>query len=126
MTAPTAVLAPLRRRRGHWIRPLLDLLRPHTALPAPSPAPLPAEEAGHPTGQPPRRHLARPVPCLGRRPKPRPRRLHPADAGMTTAEYAVGTVAACGFAAVLYKVVTSEAVANAVTGLIQRALDAGF
>jgi hypothetical protein len=28
---------------------------------------------------------------------------HPADAGMTTAEYAVGTVAACGFAALLYR-----------------------
>jgi hypothetical protein len=49
-----------------------------------------------------------------------------ADAGMTTAEYAVGTVAACGFAAVLYKVVTSDAVSSAITGLIQRALDAGF
>jgi hypothetical protein len=49
-----------------------------------------------------------------------------ADAGMTTAEYAVGTVAACGFAAVLYKVVTSDAVSKAITGLIQRSLDAGF
>jgi hypothetical protein len=28
------------------------------------------------------------------------------EAGMTTAEYAVGTVAACGFAGVLYKVLT--------------------
>ena len=32
------------------------------------------------------------------------------EAGMTTAEYAVGTVAACGFAGVLYKVVTSHTV----------------
>jgi hypothetical protein len=30
------------------------------------------------------------------------------EAGMTTAEYAVGTLAACGFAAVLYKVETSS------------------
>ncbi|MBC3842946.1 DUF4244 domain-containing protein [Streptacidiphilus sp. 4-A2] len=59
------------------------------------------------------RHLAR---CrLGR---------HPADAGMTTAEYAVGTVAACGFAALLYKVVTSGAVSAAISGLIERALGA--
>ena len=29
-----------------------------------------------------------------------------AEAGMSTAEYAVGTVAACAFAAVLYRVVT--------------------
>ncbi|MGA5702077.1 DUF4244 domain-containing protein [Peterkaempfera bronchialis] len=48
------------------------------------------------------------------------------DAGMTTAEYAVGTVAACGFAAVLYKVVTSDTVSGAITKLVQRALDAGF
>ncbi|WP_377274196.1 DUF4244 domain-containing protein [Peterkaempfera sp. SMS 1(5)a] len=49
-----------------------------------------------------------------------------ADAGMTTAEYAVGTVAACGFAAVLYKVVTSEAVSGAIAKVVQRALDVGF
>jgi hypothetical protein len=48
------------------------------------------------------------------------------DAGMTTAEYAVGTIAACGFAAVLYKVVTSGAVSAALSGLIRRALDASF
>ena len=46
------------------------------------------------------------------------------DAGMTTAEYAVGTVAACGFAALLYKVVTSGAVSSALQGLIRRALGA--
>jgi len=32
------------------------------------------------------------------------------EAGMTTAEYAVGTVAACGLGGVLYKVVTSDSV----------------
>ncbi|WP_405727025.1 DUF4244 domain-containing protein [Streptomyces sp. NBC_01537] len=48
------------------------------------------------------------------------------EAGMTTAEYAVGTLAACGFAAVLYKVVTSGVVSSALSGLIKRALDAGF
>lgn len=48
------------------------------------------------------------------------------EAGMTTAEYAVGTLAACGFAAVLYKVVTSGAVSSGLSDLIKRALDAGF
>ncbi|WP_443047643.1 DUF4244 domain-containing protein [Streptomyces sp. H39-S7] len=48
------------------------------------------------------------------------------DAGMTTAEYAVGTLAACGFAAVLYKIVTSGAVKSALSGLIERALDVSF
>ncbi|OIV35680.1 hypothetical protein BIV57_20295 [Mangrovactinospora gilvigrisea] len=48
------------------------------------------------------------------------------DAGMTTAEYAVGTVAAVAFAAVLYKVVTSGMVADAMSGLVRRALRAGF
>ena len=51
-------------------------------------------------------------------------RRHPADAGMTTAEYAVGTVAACGFAALLYKDVTSGAVSSALNALIRRALGA--
>ena len=52
--------------------------------------------------------------------------LHPprADAGMTTAEYAVGTVAAVAFAAVLYKVVRSDAVSSALTSLIESALHA--
>lgn len=49
-----------------------------------------------------------------------------ADAGMTTAEYAVGTLAACGFAAVLYKIVTSGAVKSALSGLIERALNVSF
>ena len=45
-----------------------------------------------------------------------------ADAGMTTAEYAVGTLAACAFAAVLLAVVRSGAVKSALTGLITSAL----
>ncbi len=48
------------------------------------------------------------------------------DRGMSTAEYAVGTVAACGFAAVLYKVVTSTQVFELLTGLVARALQAAF
>ncbi len=42
--------------------------------------------------------------------------------GMSTAEYAVGTVAACAFAAVLYKVVTGGSVVTALTGLVADAL----
>ena len=48
------------------------------------------------------------------------------DAGMSTAEYAVGTIAACGFAAVLYKVVTSSSVSHGMQQLIERALHAQF
>jgi len=42
--------------------------------------------------------------------------------GMSTAEYAVGTVAACAFAAVLYKVVTGGSVVSALGDLVDRAL----
>ena len=45
-----------------------------------------------------------------------------ADAGMTTAEYAVGTLAACAFAATLLIVVRSGAIKAAMTGLIAAAL----
>ncbi|MGW0119045.1 DUF4244 domain-containing protein [Streptomyces sp. NPDC003327] len=49
-----------------------------------------------------------------------------ADAGMTTSEYAVGTIAAAAFAAVLYKIVTSGAVSGALESVIGKALDAPF
>ena len=52
--------------------------------------------------------------------------LRRSEQGMTTAEYAVGTVAAVGFAGLLYKVVTSEAVWNALSGVIERALSVTF
>lgn len=42
--------------------------------------------------------------------------------GMTTAEYAVGTLAACAFAAVLMAVVRSGAIKGALTNLITSAL----
>lgn len=47
------------------------------------------------------------------------------DAGMSTAEYAMGTVAAAAFASVLYAVVTSDSVREAVTALIERGLQGG-
>jgi hypothetical protein len=46
------------------------------------------------------------------------------DAGMSTAEYAVGTVAAVAFAVVLYKIVRSGAVSSALTSIVTKALHA--
>lgn len=48
------------------------------------------------------------------------------DDGMSTAEYAIGTLAAAAFASVLYAVVTSDAVTAALASLVQRALQVGF
>jgi Flp pilus assembly pilin Flp len=44
------------------------------------------------------------------------------ERGTTTAEYAIGTLAACAFAAVLYKILTGGSVAAALGGLVHRAL----
>jgi TRAP-type uncharacterized transport system fused permease subunit len=49
-------------------------------------------------------------------------RTEAADAGMSTAEYAVGTLAAVAFAGVLLKVVTGTNVLSALTAFIDRAL----
>ncbi len=49
-----------------------------------------------------------------------------ADDGMSTAEYAIGTIAACAFAALLYKVVTSGQVFDLLSGLVSRALHVPF
>ncbi|MFJ3584771.1 DUF4244 domain-containing protein [Streptomyces sp. NPDC090127] len=48
------------------------------------------------------------------------------DAGMTTSEYAMGTIAAAGFATILYKIVTSGSVSGALESVIGKALDAPF
>lgn len=45
-----------------------------------------------------------------------------ADAGMTTVEYAVGTVVAAAFAAVLYRIVTGDSIVSGLTNLINSAL----
>jgi len=45
-----------------------------------------------------------------------------AESGMSTAEYAVGTVAACAFAAVLYRVVTGGSIVTGLTHLVESAL----
>lgn len=44
------------------------------------------------------------------------------EAGIATAEYAVTTVAACGFAGVLYKLLGSESIAQLIGELLRRAL----
>jgi len=48
------------------------------------------------------------------------------DAGMSTVEYAVGTVVAAAFAAVLYKIVTGDSVVSGLTNLINSALSTSF
>ena len=48
------------------------------------------------------------------------------DAGMSTAEYAIGTIAAAAFAAVLYAVVRGDGVVSALTSIVQRALSVNF
>lgn len=45
------------------------------------------------------------------------------DAGMSTAEYAIGTVAAAAFGAILYTVVSGDNVVSALTGIIAKALN---
>lgn len=44
------------------------------------------------------------------------------DEGMSTAEYAIGTIAAAAFGAILYTVVTGDNIVGALTGIIDRAL----
>jgi hypothetical protein len=47
------------------------------------------------------------------------------DAGMTTAEYAIGTLAACGFAALLVTILRGSVVQGLLLGIIKRALALG-
>ncbi|GAA4977870.1 hypothetical protein GCM10023205_52100 [Yinghuangia aomiensis] len=48
------------------------------------------------------------------------------DDGMSTAEYAVGTLAAVAFGSVLFKVVTGDSVAAALAAVITKALNGTF
>ncbi|MFF4236259.1 DUF4244 domain-containing protein [Actinomadura geliboluensis] len=45
-----------------------------------------------------------------------------ADRGMSTAEYAVGTIAAAAFAGLLFKIVTSSQVRSLLLQIIEKAL----
>ncbi|WP_460461261.1 DUF4244 domain-containing protein [Angustibacter peucedani] len=47
------------------------------------------------------------------------------DLGMTTAEYAIGTLAACGFAALLVTILRGSAVQSMLLGIIKKALSLG-
>jgi len=81
---------------------------PHT----PDPEPLDDDGAAGPAREAPRSGIARrwaAVRATG-------------EAGMSTAEYAVGTVAACAFAAVLYRVVTGSSIVTGLTDLVESAL----
>ena len=49
--------------------------------------------------------------------------LRRSEDGMSTAEYAVGTVAACGFAGVLLKLLTSNSILGLLGNVIKKALD---
>jgi hypothetical protein len=45
------------------------------------------------------------------------------ESGMSTVEYAIGTVAAAAFGAILYTVVTGDSIVSALTKIIGRALN---
>jgi hypothetical protein len=44
------------------------------------------------------------------------------ESGMSTVEYAIGTIAAAAFGAILYSVVTGDSIVGALTNIINRAL----
>ncbi|MEI7518161.1 MAG: DUF4244 domain-containing protein [Mycobacteriaceae bacterium] len=45
------------------------------------------------------------------------------ESGMSTVEYAIGTIAAAAFGAILYGVVTGDSIVGALTNIISRALN---
>jgi hypothetical protein len=45
------------------------------------------------------------------------------DDGMSTVEYAIGTIAAAAFGAILYTVITGDSIVSALTNIITRALN---
>ncbi|MCV7100622.1 DUF4244 domain-containing protein [Mycobacterium palustre] len=45
------------------------------------------------------------------------------ESGMSTVEYAIGTVAAAAFGAILYTVVTGDSIVSALNNIIGRALN---
>lgn len=69
------------------------------------------------------RYLRRLAAIRGTAPARRPGRPFPGrDLGMATAEYAIATLAACGFAALLLAVLSSGEVRGLLLALVQRAL----
>ncbi|AXK77987.1 DUF4244 domain-containing protein [Mycolicibacterium neoaurum] len=47
------------------------------------------------------------------------------ESGMSTVEYAIGTIAAAAFGAILYTVVTGDSIVTALSNIITRALNTG-
>ena len=45
------------------------------------------------------------------------------ETGMSTVEYAIGTIAAAAFGAILYTVVTGDSIVSALSNIIARALN---
>jgi hypothetical protein len=45
------------------------------------------------------------------------------ESGMSTVEYAIGTIAAAAFGAILYTVVTGDSIVSGLTNIIGRALN---
>jgi hypothetical protein len=45
------------------------------------------------------------------------------ESGMSTVEYAIGTIAAAAFGAILYTVVTGDSIVSALSNIIARALN---
>jgi hypothetical protein len=79
-----------------------------------------------PTASPKRpRHLRLAPPPLPEPRRPR-RRWLGGDDGMSTVEYAIGTIAAAAFAALLYAVISGDTILTALTDLVDRALTATF
>ncbi|MEV4311138.1 DUF4244 domain-containing protein [Actinocrispum sp. NPDC049592] len=48
------------------------------------------------------------------------------DDGMSTAEYAIGTIAAAALAGILYAVLTGDQVLDGITNIIKRAFTVNF
>ena len=78
-----------------------------------------------------RARLRRPIGIRRRLGSAQPRGPRPADvrrwreAGMTTAEYAIGTIAACTFAALLIAIVRSPEIKESLLRIITSALGLG-
>ena len=97
MVTTVVATAPHRKEITMPSQPTTPAPAPPTAAAAPAPPPRPAA--------PPR---------LG------------GDDGMSTVEYAIGTIAAAAFAALLYAVISGDTILTALTGLVQRALTVTF
>jgi hypothetical protein len=129
MSLPALALPDPEPRRDPRPGPRSGVLRvcpEHPAHPAPTepeqePGPVPPER-----GSPLRRHLRLLRHRLTALLRAAAARLTAEDRGMSTVEYAIGTLAAAAFAAVLYTVISGDSIVTALTQLVQRALSVTF